>query len=312
MSRRHEDRWLLPRRQTEYPARELVSEVTLHGRREATFLVLVTLFVASITCLVVLGTSRVIDVNATISALVPDADLPISLALPFGAIPCALGFVAVMLASELYGRRRAGALVWAGLVTAGALVGLARLADLSDGADASFVPALALAAGVVVAHVVNLLVFDALRRRLAGRHAVVRAFAASLWAQPAGWAAFGGVLYLLGEPADLDRITALALGSAAYTFACVLLLAVPLAIAARTLALYLRVARFEPGSRARRLAPALVVDENEEEPARIADGSAEHAPAPPRRRRAARASIQPFSAAEMRFFTEGDQLGDSW
>ena len=303
MSASHEDRWLLPRRQTEYPARELVTETTLHGRREATFLVLVTLFVVSITCLVVLGTARAIDINRVIAMVVPQIDLPIALTLPFGAIPCALGFAAVVLACELYGRRRAGALVWAGVVTAGALVGLARLADLVDGpagaANASLGPALALGAGIVIAHVAHVVVFDALRRRMAGRRVALRALVASLVAQPAGWAAFGGVLYALRGPAELDLITALATGSAAFTLACVLVLAIPLAIAARALALFLRVGRSDDE----------MADEADD-PAWLAEGSApDHEPPVSPHRRAARASLQPFSSDEVRFFTEGDQLG---
>ena len=294
MSPRQEDRWLLPRRQTEYPAREMVAEVKLHARREATFLAFATMFVVAVTVAVVLGTSRMIDVSALIAGVAPDLHLPVQLALPFGVVPAALGFVAVMMACELYGRRRASALVTAGMIAMGLLVGLAQLADLADGKGASFGAAVAIAAGMLFGHACNLIVFDALRRRMFGRRIVLRAILSTIVAQPVGWAAFGTVLYLMGatSPADIDALTAVALGSTVYTIAGVIVLAIPVAILVRPLALFLRVARFEDASISH-LPPALIVEDE---------------PAPRPRRRAARASIEPYSSAEMRFFTEGDQL----
>jgi uncharacterized PurR-regulated membrane protein YhhQ (DUF165 family) len=296
MSKRQEDRWLLPRRQTEYPARALVAEVKLHGRREATFLAFATMFIVAITFAVVLGGSRVLDVSALIASVAPDVDLPVALALPFGILPAAFGFVAVMLACELYGRRRASALVIAGVLAMGALVGLAQLGDVVDGRDVAFGPALAIAAAMVFGHACNLVVFDALRRRMIGRRIALRAILSAIFAQPVGWATYVGVLYALGATAraDVDVLTAVALGSTLFTIACVIVLAIPVAIVVRPLALFLRVARFEDVS-ASHLAPAMIVE-------------GEPAPAPAPRRRAPRASIEPYSSAEMRFFTEGDQL----
>lgn len=316
MSTRQEDRWLLPRRQTEYPAREMVAEARLHARREATFLALATLFVASLASLLLLGTAHVIDLSALIASIVPDVELPTRLQLPLGVAPAALGFIAVMLGCELYGRRRAAALVVAGLFVAGALIGITRVADLVDqasatlrvaahpvgagafdGRDAAFASAVALAAGAFVAHVASFLVFDTFRRAFGGRHVALRAVLATLVAQPASWAVYFAVAHAW-TGIDADAIAPLALGSIACTVAVVLVLALPLAITARTFALYLRVGRlyddddFEP----RRLPPALVVDDEPAEPAFVA------------RRRPARVSLQPFSSGEMRFFEEGDQL----
>ena len=296
----HVDRWLLPRRQTEYPARDLVAEARLHARREATFLALAAIAVASAAVLVAPAGAHVIDLSALLASLVPTLDLPVRLALPLGAIPCALGFLAVLLACELYGRRRARALVWAIALVMAALVGLAYVADLADGRDAALAPAAALAAGALVAHVAGLVVFDALRRALAGRHPGLRAIFASTVAQVLTAAVVIAVLDAFAggaRGAELEAIIALALGGAAYTLACVIALALPLAIVARAFALFLRVARFEDD--ASRLPPALVVDDEQ-------DGEAA-----PRRRRAARATLGPFSAIEQRFFTEGDQLEDA-
>lgn len=294
MSTRFEDRWLSPRRQTEYPARELVAEGTLHARREATFLALTTTFVASLAALLLLGTAHAIDVSALVARVVPDVELTVALQLPFGVIPAALGFVAVMLACELYGRRRAGALVWAGMLTAGALVGLARLSDVADGRDAAFGPAVALAAGVIVAHIASLLVFDTFRRAFGGRHVALRAMLASLVALPASWAVYGAIVHAW-TGAGADAIAPVALGSIACTLAGVLVLLVPLAIAARALALYLRVGRAgDDDAESPRLPPATIVEDDDEP--QFA------------RRRPARATLSPFSSGEMRFFEEGEQL----
>lgn len=295
MSIPQEDRWLLPRRQTEYPARGLVAEARLHARREATFLTLATMFVAAIAVLVVSGTGRMIDVAKVLSAVVPGVELPATLYVPFGVIPSALGLFAVMLVCELYGRRRAAALLSAGLVVLIALVGLAELADVVDGAPASLSPAIALATAALVGHVVGLIVFDMLRRRLAGRHVALRAIIATVIAQLLAWLAAADVLASIPPAPAFDVITALALGAAAYTAACAIVLAIPLAIAVRSLALYLRVARYDV-----ELAP---VDLDEDDDAAEASS--------PLRLRAARAPIHPFSSSEMRFFTEGDQLGET-
>jgi uncharacterized PurR-regulated membrane protein YhhQ (DUF165 family) len=290
----HEDRWLLPRRQTEYPTRELISESRLHGRREATFLAFATISLVAITALVMLGVSRIVDVGALIEAIVPDVHVPFALAVPLGVVPFALGLVAVMLACELYGRRRATALVWAGLFASAAVVGIVRVADLVGSADA-FVAAVALATCSLVAQVATVVLFDAMRRHSAGP-LWLRAIVATLGAQAAAWAAFGGVMYALAS----SDVSELALGSAIIVAACVVVATLPLAIAAHVLALFLRVSRRTPVedddldvSAPQRLPPAQIVEDYEE---------------PPLRRRAARASLHPYSSAEMRFFSDGDQL----
>jgi uncharacterized PurR-regulated membrane protein YhhQ (DUF165 family) len=248
--------------------------------------------------LLVLGTTRVIDLGAVIARVVPDVSLPAPLQMPFGVLPAAFGVFAVLLACELYGRRRAAVLLWVGAFAGLGLIGLARLADLLDGNDTTLLPTAALAAGALAAHVIGLVAFAALRRRLAGRYPVARALLASLIAQPLGWMAFAGVLYVAQGEHVIEAVTAVGLGTSVYTLACMLALAVPFAIAVRTLSLYLRVARFEDTSGARILPPALIVEDEPEVGAR-----------PPRARRA---SLEPFSSAEMHFFTEGDQLESSF
>jgi uncharacterized PurR-regulated membrane protein YhhQ (DUF165 family) len=355
-----DDRWLLPRRQTEYPARDVLPEATVHGRREATFLALAALFLVTTATLIVLGTSRVIDANALVAGVLRAFDgsnadastsgvLPVALLAPLGALPFAVSFVASSIACELFGRRRVGALVWTGLFASLALTAMMRGADVLDGGEA-FGASLALTACYLLAHVTNLGAFDALRRRARGRGLFVRMIVATLVAEVIGWSAFAIALQVGGgtiiEPLERETILALALGGAAGSALCALVLAIPGALVARGLAVALRVgrdpyadeyddddsdgvprgprwipasfaegsvkladskptrpttegkrpatrpgtegkrpeaqAKLAEGSVSRRLPPAVIVDDEEDD------------------------SIKPFTSAEMRFFTEGD------
>ncbi len=248
----YEDRWLLPRHQTEYPLRDLVDEPTLHARREATFLVLATIAVAATTAMLLLAGS-VIDVTALAESIVPRLDLPVIALLPLGALTSAFAFVAAMLVCELYGRRRAFVLAWASVLAAGAGIGLARVAELAGGP--SFVGALALAAYYAPAQLASLLVFDHMRARTPGRRLWWRTLVATFVGQVFGAAAFGAVVYA-GDP-DVMHVASLALGTTACAVACTLVLLVPLALSAHVLALYLRVARFGSDEPAYEEGPAL-------------------------------------------------------
>jgi uncharacterized PurR-regulated membrane protein YhhQ (DUF165 family) len=284
-------RWLLPRHQTEYPTRDLIAEARIHARREGTFLVLATLALVAATTMVLLAANHVIDLSAAFGALDVDLDLPVAFALPVGMIPSALAVIAILLACELYGRRRAGALVWAGLFAVAASVGLGQVVELGGGTAAPIGVALAFAAYYVVGQVVALVMFASLRTLSRGRRFSLRVVFVSLVAQLAAGAAFAGTLHA-ATSLPIAQILGLALGSVACVLACVVALLVPAAIAAHALALFLRVSRFASGA---------VV-----EAVSIAEGSA-----PRGRRRAERAPLEPFSHAELRFFTEGEQLADN-
>jgi uncharacterized PurR-regulated membrane protein YhhQ (DUF165 family) len=330
-----QDRWLLPRRQTEYPAWDVLGEARLHGRREATFLALAAIFLVTTASLVVLGASRVVDPSEVLASVAPDRAFPIAMQIPLGVLPFALGCLALTLVGELYGRRRATVLAGIGLVAMLGLAGLMRLADQVDGSAATFVPALGLAGGYLVSQLIYVPLFDAMRWRMAGRHLWLRLLVLSVVAQLAGWAVFGVATYALATalspdaPIDSAAIVALATGSALYTLAAIALLTLPVALLARGLALFLRVARHdgddaddeydahagdagdddEPIELVRRRLPkAQIVDDGDAAPeGQIED---EDAPLGSRRRRGAAPSIQPFSSAEMRFFQEGDQLAE--
>jgi hypothetical protein len=206
-----------------------------------------------------------------------------------------------------------------------------RLADQVDGNASMFGPALGLAAGYLVSQLIYVPLFDAMRWRMAGRHLWLRLLVLSVVAQLAGWAVFGVATYALATalspdaPIDSAAIIALATGSALYTLAAIALLTLPVALLARGLALFLRVARHD-GDEAddedadaddddapielvrRRLPKAQIVEDGAAAPEDQIDD--DDAPLGSRRRRRAVASIQPFSSAEMRFFQEGDQLAE--
>lgn len=298
------DRWLLPKHQTEYPGHDVLHEATAHGRREATFLALAAIFLVATSAMVVLGTSRVVDLGVLIGLYAPSIEVPIALLLPLGVLAFAPSFTAGALVCELFGRRRASALVSVGFAATIALAGLMGAADLLDGGGA-FGVAFALAATYLFAHVFNVIVFDALCRRARGRHLLLRLVATALFAPLVGWCAFALALDFAGTyiiaPVPRETIIALAAGSALATAACAIALAMPGALAGRALAVALRVGRDpfevdddEPSSEpagpavaeggvARKLPPAVIVEDDEDE-------------------------VQPFTSAEMRFFAEGEAL----
>jgi uncharacterized integral membrane protein (TIGR00697 family) len=81
----------------------------LHARRERVFLILAGLFLGSMTMLNILGVSRFLD----LSFVAFGVDIPFVLAI--GVLPYPITFLCTDFISELYGRRRASAVVWVGL-----------------------------------------------------------------------------------------------------------------------------------------------------------------------------------------------------
>ncbi len=290
-----DDPWVLPSRQGEYPGRPVLGEALLHRRRERTFLVLATLFLTATAATVILGTSRVIDVSYAISSVFPDVTLPFELALPFGVLAFPLALFAATLVCELYGRRRASALIMLGFVASLALSGLMYAVDIIDGANASLGSALAFTACYLVAHYSNLLIFDALRHSMEGRHPVLRKTLSTLLAQIGGWAAFafaayGYAVHVAGEaPAVANWIASLALSSALFVATVALVDLIPFAIAQRTLKNYLRV----------------VTETDEEE---IIELAPKHpafvVPSP------VHPSLNLRTTGERRFFTEGEEASE--
>jgi uncharacterized PurR-regulated membrane protein YhhQ (DUF165 family) len=316
MNNSNHDRWLLPRHQTEYPGRDLLPESTLQARREGTFLVLTAMFFVASAALLLLGTSRMIDASALLARVAPSLELPTALVVPLAVIPFALSFIASAMTHDLFGGRRATRLMFLGLLASFALIGVMRGADAIDGGDA-FIVSLALTACYVVAHAFQLLAFAALHNS----RFFVRINISSLFAQAAGWTAATLVLQAgtryLATPLSPQQIIAITAGGAVCSALVVLVASIPAAIIDRALSVALRVGRdsvfdeadddlddvpeempgFAQGSVARKL-PAMLVEDDD---VVVLDESA--------RRRTLRGTVpQPYSSAEMRFFTEGDAI----
>ncbi|XAL99015.1 queuosine precursor transporter [Phycisphaeraceae bacterium D3-23] len=100
------------------PTRSPLDPAVLHRRRERVFLLLAGLFLGTLAMLNILGISRFI----VLASMGGDAGWKwgvwgeVSFALAVGVLPYPLTFLCTDLISEFYGRRRANAVVWVGLV----------------------------------------------------------------------------------------------------------------------------------------------------------------------------------------------------
>jgi uncharacterized integral membrane protein (TIGR00697 family) len=94
------------------PVAELhpIEASVLHARRERVFLVLSGLFLGSMTMLNILGVSRFVDLSFEVGGV------RIPMALAVGVLPYPVTFLCTDFISELYGRSRANAVVWVGLL----------------------------------------------------------------------------------------------------------------------------------------------------------------------------------------------------
>ncbi len=84
----------------------------LHARRERVFLVLAGLFLGSLTMLNVLGVTRFIHLGTIERPETTD----LIFAIAVGVLPYPITFLCTDFISELYGRKRASAVVWVGLL----------------------------------------------------------------------------------------------------------------------------------------------------------------------------------------------------
>lgn len=83
------------------------------SRREWVFLLLVGLFLGSLTMLNILGISRFIDLSS-LFGISDDSDFRIAIAV--GVLPYPITFLCTDFISEIYGRKRANMVVWIGLL----------------------------------------------------------------------------------------------------------------------------------------------------------------------------------------------------
>lgn len=108
-----EDRHVLPSQQWPYEGLPALSEAVLYRRREGIFLLLAGFFLGSLVMLNILGISRFLDLAFFIEG---SKDWTYRVGIAVGVLPYPLTFLCTDFISELYGRRRASAVVWVGLL----------------------------------------------------------------------------------------------------------------------------------------------------------------------------------------------------
>lgn len=93
--------------------RNTIHEINYQRRREWVFLLLVGIFLGSLTMLNILGVSRFIDLSHLIGL---DSDSDIRFIIAVGVLPYPITFLCTDIISEIYGRKRANMVVWIGLI----------------------------------------------------------------------------------------------------------------------------------------------------------------------------------------------------
>lgn len=109
----------LPSQQHRYEGLAVLSEQTLHRRRERLFLVFAGLFLGTLAMLNILGITRFIklfEITNGEGDPVLVAGVPLVFAVAVGVLPYPMTFLCTDFISELYGKRRANAVVWVGLL----------------------------------------------------------------------------------------------------------------------------------------------------------------------------------------------------
>ncbi|MEM9082423.1 MAG: queuosine precursor transporter [Planctomycetota bacterium] len=108
----------LPSQQHVYPGLPALTEANLHARRETLFLLFAGLFLGTLAMLNVLGISRFIVLASYSSKGGFDWGSPgeLTFAVAAGVLPYPLTFLCTDFISELWGKARANAVVWIGLL----------------------------------------------------------------------------------------------------------------------------------------------------------------------------------------------------
>lgn len=283
-----------PLAQHDLPGREPLADAVVYSRRVRVFVWLAALFVGATAMLPVLGFSRMYGASWIVRELGREPPVPLLLPAGFLALPIAL--LALSLAVGLFGVRRARGLLVAGSLVWGGVLGLLWVTDHMPAYDNSTTNAfwlgVALVACGLVTCLVQIEVFWLVRRLRWLRHLFATALGIA-----AGWGAFWGLVRGLHIALPPDaQLLGLALGAGGYTWLVAVVGALPLALVARGLAVYLRVALREekdpaasdPGE------PAFVVGKPR---AMVVD-----TPVPGRLRK------RPYTTEELAFFDRGDEL----
>jgi uncharacterized PurR-regulated membrane protein YhhQ (DUF165 family) len=306
------DPWLVPSRQREFPLRELLDEAQLHGRREFGFLALAALFVTASVAMITIGAGQTIDGRSIVAELAPGFELPTRLAVPVAALALPVTLFVIALVRELYGSRRASVLVMMGLVS---MIGAGSMRYATAPDLVSLGGSVAIASGYLAAHILHAVSFGAMVRARTSRW--LRKLLAMTVAAVCGAAVFGAATLVYAtdvlaqpEPAAMASAITLALGVAAYNLAFGLVDVIPFVALASCLEIYLRVggSPIEDDDSAQSLRFAPLASEPIADKRLPAALVVEDVAAP---RRPHRVTLQPFTSAELRFFTEGEEMFES-
>ncbi|MEO1128508.1 MAG: queuosine precursor transporter [Planctomycetota bacterium] len=123
----------LPDQQHHYDGLPKLSARVLHTRRETLFLIFAGLFLGTLAMLNILGITRFIvlwDTGATVGTT------DIIFAVAVGVLPYPITFLCTDFISELYGRKRASAVVWVGFLLNLWVVGILWLGGVLPGFEA--------------------------------------------------------------------------------------------------------------------------------------------------------------------------------
>ena len=134
-----------------------ISQATFKKRRVFVFVILSSIFIASMTMLNILGISRFLDLSFVFFG----TNVPMIVAI--GVLPYPITFLCTDFISELYGREKASRVVWAGLIVniwlafiiwiGGALPGFTST-SLSETSNNAFMTIRALSLGIIVASMI--------------------------------------------------------------------------------------------------------------------------------------------------------------
>jgi hypothetical protein len=201
----------LPTQQHRHPGLAELTPRELHRRREAVFLVLSGLFLGTLAILNILGITRFIDLGFEVM------DQRVMIAV--GVLPYPITFLCTDLISEIYGQRRANAVVWMGLALNLWLVFILWLGGVLPGASEedvfmevrtmTFAAVTASMVAYLTAQFVDVYLFHFWKRLTKGRHLWLRNNASTLVSQLVDTIAVILVTHFLARGLPIDESRAL-------------------------------------------------------------------------------------------------------
>lgn len=272
-------------------------------------------FLVSYALVPVLGAGQLYGV----SRAVREIGVPVSmqLLLPIGAFALPIALVAGGLICELYGRRRARALLLVALALTGGLLGLLwatdHVPDFDGGTTRAFGPGLAFAGCAILTCFLQLELLHGLGRAMRGRHLGLRNTVAAVVSLAAGWGSFAMILLYVPRVAlpplagfePIEQLTAITITASAVSVLATIALTLVMYVARKALAIYLRIEPFPS-------------DADDDEPRRHEPAFADRAPArkppaqivepSPSASQSGPSHSRPFTRDEVAFFDAGEEL----